>query len=87
MTEKKIKQRICISCSEKKDKADLFRVVKTPDGELVIDDTGKVNGHGAYICRNSECIKNSLERKRFDRAFKMHVTIPDELKDRLLNMG
>ena len=54
MTEKKIKQRICISCSEKKDKADLFRVVKTPDGELVIDDTGKVNGHGAYICRNSE---------------------------------
>lgn len=47
MTEKKIKQRICISCSEKKDKADLFRVVKTPDGELVIDDTGKVNGHGS----------------------------------------
>ena len=41
MTEKKIKQRICISCSEKKDKDDLFRVVKTPDGELVIDDTGK----------------------------------------------
>lgn len=77
MKQKKIPMRKCTGCSEQKPKKELVRVVKTPDGEVLLDLTGKASGRGAYICNNAECLKKARKSKRIDRTFEM--TIPDEI--------
>lgn len=69
--------RRCTGCNEQKPKKELVRVVKTPDGEILLDLTGKASGRGAYICNNAECLKKARKSKRIDRTFEM--TIPDEV--------
>ena len=69
--------RKCTGCGEQKPKKELVRVVKTPDGEVLLDLTGKASGRGAYICNNAECLKKARKSKRIDRTFEM--TIPDEI--------
>ena len=54
---KKIPQRTCIGCKEKKDKKDLIRIVKDKDGNITLDRTGRANGRGAYICDNIQCLE------------------------------
>ena len=54
---KKIPMRMCSGCRESKPKSELIRVVRTPDGNIVVDKTGKVSGRGAYLCKNEECLK------------------------------
>lgn len=77
MKQKKIPMRRCTGCNEQKPKKELVRVVKTPDGEILLDLTGKASGRGAYICNNAECLKKARKSKRIDRTFEM--TIPDEV--------
>ncbi|MBR5320455.1 MAG: YlxR family protein [Clostridia bacterium] len=77
MKQKKIPMRKCTGCGEQKPKKELVRVVKTPDGEVLLDLTGKASGRGAYICNNAECLKKARKSKRIDRTFEM--TIPDEI--------
>ncbi len=77
MKQKKIPMRRCTGCGEQKPKKELVRVVKTPDGEILLDLTGKASGRGAYICNNAECLKKARKSKRIDRTFEM--TIPDEV--------
>ena len=77
MKQKKIPMRRCTGCGEQKPKKELVRVVKTPDGEMLLDLTGKMSGRGAYICNNAECLKKARKSKRIDRTFEM--TIPDEV--------
>lgn len=77
MKQKKIPMRRCTGCGEQKPKKELVRVVKTPDGEILLDLTGKTSGRGAYICNNAECLKKARKSKRIDRTFEM--TIPDEV--------
>lgn len=77
MKQKKIPMRRCTGCNEQKPKKELVRVVKTPDGEIFLDLTGKMSGRGAYICNNAECLKKARKSKRIDRTFEM--TIPDEV--------
>lgn len=77
MKQKKIPMRKCTGCGEQKPKKELVRVVKTPDGEILLDLTGKASGRGAYICNNAECLKKARKSKRIDRTFEM--TIPDEV--------
>lgn len=77
MKQKKIPLRKCTGCGEQKPKKELVRVVKTPDGEILLDLTGKASGRGAYICHNAECLKKARKSKRIDRTFEM--TIPDEV--------
>lgn len=77
MKQKKIPMRRCTGCGEQKPKKELVRVVKTPDGEILLDPTGKASGRGAYICNNAECLKKARKSKRIDRTFEM--TIPDEV--------
>ena len=77
MKQKKIPLRRCTGCGEQKPKKELVRVVKTPDGEILLDLTGKASGRGAYICNNAECLKKARKSKRIDRTFEM--TIPDEV--------
>ena len=56
MKPKKIPMRMCLGCGENKPKRELVRVVKSPEGEISLDLTGKKSGRGAYICRNAECL-------------------------------
>ena len=81
MKNKKIPMRMCTGCGEMFDKRTLVRVVKSPDGEISLDLTGKKSGRGAYVCRNAECLKKARKKKAFERAF--DVKIDDEVYDRM----
>ena len=59
---KKTASRQCTGCGEKKDKKELIRVIKTPEGDITVDFTGKKNGRGAYICRNAECVEKAKKK-------------------------
>lgn len=79
---KKVPQRKCITCQDRDNKKELIRIVKNKEGEIFIDLTGKANGRGAYICKDSECLKKAIKSKALNRAFKMEV--PDEVYEKLL---
>ena len=79
--QKKIPQRQCMGCRERKAKKEMIRVVRGTDGNVSLDFGGKMNGRGAYICPNSECLKKALRSKALDRS--LEVTIPEEVYDRL----
>ncbi|MBP3620358.1 MAG: YlxR family protein [Lachnospiraceae bacterium] len=76
---KQIPNRQCIGCREMKPKIELVRVIRTPEGDICLDKTGKKNGRGAYICQNSECFNKAKKSKGIERALK--VSIPDEIYD------
>ena len=78
---KKIPQRTCMGCNEKKDKKDLIRVVKSSNGEINIDKTGKMQGRGAYICDKEECLEKAIKTKRIERVFE--TKIDDEIYEKL----
>ena len=79
--QKKIPQRQCMGCRERKPKKEMIRVVRGTDGTVSLDFGGKMNGRGAYICPNPECLKKALRSKALDRS--LEVTIPEEIYDRL----
>ena len=81
MQTRKQPMRMCTGCGEMKEKRELIRVVKSTDGEISLDKTGKKNGRGAYICHDAACLKKARKNKRIERAFE--VTIPDEIYDRM----
>jgi len=78
---KKIPERRCVGCGETKEKKALIRVVRTPEGEVVLDVTGKKSGRGAYICHSLSCFKKARKSKRFETN--LSVEIPDEIYDKL----
>ena len=79
--QKKIPQRQCMGCRERKAKRELIRVARTPEGDVKLDFGGKMNGRGAYVCPDPECLKKALKSKALDRS--LEVTIPEEVYDRL----
>ena len=70
---KKIPVRQCIGCGEMKNKKDMMRILRTPEEEIVLDLTGKKNGRGAYLCKQSECLKLARKNKGLERSFKMSI--------------
>ena len=68
-----IAQRACVGCRKVQDKQEMIRVVRTPEGIVKVDSTGKAAGRGAYLCKKPECLKAALKRRQFDRAFKTKV--------------
>ena len=80
-TVKKVPQRQCIGCGEMKSKRDLIRVLKTTDGQITIDATGRKNGRGAYLCPSMDCFKKAVKGKGLERSFKM--AIPKEVYESL----
>ncbi len=78
---KKLPERRCVGCGETKLKKELIRVVKTPEGEITLDKTGKKSGRGAYICPSLACLKKARKSKRVDSS--LGVAIPDGIYDRL----
>lgn len=79
--QKKIPQRQCMGCRERKPKRELIRVVRGVNQQVSLDFGGKAPGRGAYICPNSECLKKALRSKALDRS--LEVTIPQEVVDQL----
>ena len=82
MAIRKIPQRKCVGCSTSKDKKELIRVVKTAEGEISVDLTGKKNGRGAYICHDVECLKKAKKAGRLERSFECQIS--EEIYDRLM---
>ncbi|MCC8016074.1 MAG: YlxR family protein [Clostridiales bacterium] len=87
MKEKKTAKRMCTGCGEMFDKRVLIRVVKSPQGEISIDLTGKKNGKGAYVCNNIECLKKARKRKSLERAFSMKIenSVYDKMEEEIIN--
>ncbi|MCI8505169.1 MAG: YlxR family protein [Lachnospiraceae bacterium] len=71
---KKSPQRQCVGCGEMKNKKDLIRILKTAEGEIILDATGKKNGRGAYLCFNRECLERAAKGRGLERSFKMPVS-------------
>lgn len=76
-------QRTCIACQRTDSKRQLVRLVRRPDGEILVDPTGKLAGRGAYLCTNRSCWLRALEQKRVGRALK--VTLTEEQAARLVD--
>ena len=79
--QKKIPQRQCMGCRERREKRQLIRVVRSPEGEVSLDFSVKKNGRGAYLCPDAACLKKAIRSKALDRS--LEVTIPQEIYDRL----
>ena len=75
MKQKKIPQRMCVGCQEMKNKKEMIRVVRSPNGEISIDATGKKPGRGAYICSSKECFAQAYKQKRLEMSswYMMHI--------------
>ena len=82
MKPKKIPMRMCVGCREMKEKRELIRIVRTPEGETVLDSTGKRSGRGAYICRRVECLRRAIRQKQLERQ--LEITLTPEITEALL---
>ena len=79
--QKKIPQRQCMGCRERRAKRELIRVVRTPEGTVNLDFGGKMNGRGASLCPNMECLKKAIRSKALERS--LEVEIPEDVYARL----
>ncbi len=79
--QKKNPMRQCLGCREMKEKRELIRVVRSPEGAIGLDFKGKAPGRGAYLCRSAECLKKAIRSKALERAFS--VPIPPEVYESL----
>ena len=79
--QKKIPQRQCMGCRERKAKKELIRVVRGTDGTVSLDVSGKLNGRGAYLCPDPNCLKKAEKSKALERS--LETEIPQEVYDRL----
>ncbi|MBQ8781441.1 MAG: YlxR family protein [Oscillospiraceae bacterium] len=71
---KKIPMRMCLGCGEMKPKKELIRAVKSPEGDISLDLTGKKTGRGAYICRSCECFGKARKARKFEKAFSCRIS-------------
>ena len=78
---KKVPQRQCMGCRERKAKRELIRVVRGPEGTVSLDFSGKAPGRGAYLCPNAECLKKAIRSKALDRS--LETQIPQQVYERL----
>jgi uncharacterized protein len=70
---RKVPQRQCVGCGELKNKKELIRVIKTPEDTIILDDTGKKNGRGAYICSSFDCFHKAVASKGLERSLKRKI--------------
>ncbi len=82
MKQKKIPLRMCIGCMEMKQKSELIRVVREPEGTISLDLSGKKNGRGAYLCKSDACLKKAAKAKKLERTFA--TQIPDAVYEQLV---
>lgn len=80
--QKKTPLRSCISCREQKNKSELVRVIRTPEGTVLLDKTGKANGRGAYICNSKKCFEKAIKRNAFNSSLK--VSFPADVYEEMI---
>lgn len=80
-SKKKIPERRCTGCGERFEKPQLIRIVRSPEGEITLDMTGKKPGRGAYLCKNPACLKKARKTRRLEQN--LAVQIPDDIYDML----
>ena len=87
--QKKIPQRQCMGCRERKAKKDMIRVIKTAENEICIDATGRKNGRGAYICPTMECLKQAMKSRGLERSLKTSIpdTVYQQLEEEMSQIG
>lgn len=87
MKVKKIPLRMCTGCMEMKPKKELIRVVKSPEGEVSVDLTGKKSGRGAYVCKNSQCLEKAFKAKRLSRNLDIAIdeAVYNRLREEIIN--
>ncbi|MBQ7783427.1 MAG: YlxR family protein [Oscillospiraceae bacterium] len=78
---KKIPMRMCLGCGEMKPKKELVRVVKSPEGDISLDTTGKKSGRGAYVCRCGDCLRLARKARRFEKSFSCRIA--DDIYDNM----
>lgn len=78
---KKVPMRQCVGCHNMVSKREMIRVIKTSDGQIMLDVTGKKNGRGAYICNSRECLEKAIKSRSLERSLK--AAIPSEIYDSL----
>ena len=78
---KKIPVRRCVGCGEHFPKGELVRVLRTPEGEVILDLTGKKSGRGAYICKKAACLKKARKSRRIETS--LECSIPETVYDRM----
>ena len=78
---KKVPMRKCVGCQEMKSKKEMIRVIRTSEGEFLLDATGRKNGRGAYLCPNGGCFAKAVKNKGLERSFKQ--AIPKEVYEAL----
>lgn len=71
---RKIPMRMCVGCRERRDKRELVRVVRSPEGEIDIDATGKKPGRGAYICPARECLEKAMKSKALEKSLQIQIS-------------
>ena len=81
MKPKKIPMRMCVGCREMKEKREMIRIVRTPEGNAVLDPTGKRSGRGAYVCRQAECLRRAIRQRQLERQ--LEITMTDEISEAL----
>lgn len=83
---RKIPQRMCVGCREMKEKKSLIRIVRSPQGDIDIDPTGKKSGRGAYICSNIDCLEQAIKGMRIQKALEAEISaeIFAKIKESLL---
>lgn len=74
-------QRTCMGCNEKKNKKELIRIAKNKENEITLDETGKAQGRGAYLCYNIKCLEKAIKTKRIEKVFKCKIS--DEIYENL----
>ena len=87
---RKIPMRMCVGCRERFNKKELIRIVRTPDGMVCMDETGKLSGRGAYICKsNVACLEKAVKSKALERHLETTIdeTVYERLKEELIKGG
>lgn len=86
---KKFPMRQCMGCNEHKPKGELIRVVRSPEGEISLDFTGKKNGRGAYLCRSAACLRRAAKSRRIDRVLdcKIDETVYEDMAKEIEENG
>ena len=81
LPQRKIPMRQCLGCNEHKPKIELIRILRTPDGEITLDTTGKKSGRGAYICKSISCLNKAKKASRIERS--LECSIPEDIYAKL----
>jgi predicted RNA-binding protein YlxR (DUF448 family) len=80
-TPRKIPIRTCVGCQQERPRQELLRVVRTPDGQVQIDRTGKAAGRGAYLCPKRECFEQAVKKRRLART--LRTMVPEEVVEQV----